>query len=128
MSRFSVILDDSQTYRQFVRPEGHHRERGVRRETRKQDHGLNQLKWGTEKGLRGDLRSIQGGCTFDDIFFFRMLPMFIPIPGSLPLIRGQGGVEVKVSDFLGLDICCSPTYLVFKMGLLSPQLARVAEI
>jgi hypothetical protein len=43
-------------------------------------------------------------------------------------VKGTGGVEVKVSDFLGLDICCSPTYLALKMGSLSPQLARVAEI
>ena len=44
-------------------------------------------------------------------------------------IRGEGGgYQVKFLDFLGLDICCRPTYLVFKMGSLSPQLARVAEI
>ena len=34
----------------------------------------------------------------------------------------------SIFRFLGLDICYSPTYLVFKMGSLSPQLAWVAEI
>jgi hypothetical protein len=41
-------------------PEGHHEERGVRRETR-QDHGLDQPKWGTEKGLRRDLEALKEG-------------------------------------------------------------------
>ena len=38
-------------------------------------------------------------------------------------IKGTGGgVQVKVSDFAGLDICYSPSYLVSKMGSFDPQL------
>jgi hypothetical protein len=45
--------------------------------------------------------------------------------------RGGGGwwsIQVNVSDYLGLDICYSPGYLVPKMGSLFPQLKTVAEI
>ena len=36
--------------------------------------------------------------------------------------------EVKILDFLFLDICCSPDYLISKMGSLAPQLKTVVEI
>ena len=44
--------------------------------------------------------------------------------------RGHGGprVWVKVSDFFGFDICCSPAHLLFRMGSLVSQLQTVAEI
>ena len=39
-----------------------------------------------------------------------------------------GGVRPKILDFLCLDVCYSPSYLVSKMGSLSSQLCTVAEI
>ena len=39
-----------------------------------------------------------------------------------------GGVNPKILYFLSSDICCSPSYLVFRMGSLSSQLPAVAEI
>ena len=39
-----------------------------------------------------------------------------------------GGVRPKILDFLCLDVCYSPSYLVSKMGSLSSQLRTVAEI
>ena len=38
------------------------------------------------------------------------------------------GVSPKILDFLCLDIFCSPTYLVSKMGTFAPPLTTVAEI
>ena len=38
------------------------------------------------------------------------------------------GVQVKVSDFLGFYISCSPGHLLFRMGSLVSQLQAVAEI
>ena len=39
-----------------------------------------------------------------------------------------GGVQGQILDFLCLDICCSPDYLVSKMGSFVSQLATVAGI
>ena len=45
------------------------------------------------------------------------------------LLKGTGGgVQVKVSDFLGFYISCSPGHLLFRMGSLVSQLQAVAEI
>ena len=41
------------------------------------------------------------------------------------MLRGKGGVQGQNFRF---EICCSPTYLVSKMGSLSSQLNLVAEI
>ena len=45
----------------------------------------------------------------------------------LKAIEG-GGVNPKILYFLCLDICCSPSNLVFERGSLSSQLPAVAEI
>ena len=44
-------------------------------------------------------------------------------------LRGWGGgVQGQILDFLCLDICCSPDYLVSKMGSFVPQVCTIAEI
>ena len=49
-------------------------------------------------------------------------------PPQLQSLRGQGEVQGEILDFLCLDICCSPDYLVSKMISFVPQVRTVAEI
>ena len=48
--------------------------------------------------------------------------------GKILRYGGGGGAKEYVSDFFGFDICCNPSYLIFRMGSLLPLLPMVAEM
>ena len=43
-------------------------------------------------------------------------------------LRREGGVPLQKIILLRLDICCSPSYFLFKMGSFVAQFRSVAEI
>ena len=66
--------------------------------------------------------------------FKNMIPQYLlasykQLAGCSDNLKGTGGgVQPKILDFLPFEICCSPTFLVSKMGSFVSQFKTLAEI